>query len=372
MRGRANDGRTATAHEVEVEVNDWALAFRLVGEEHHWPLSQIEVETLGDHVRLSRRGESARLTVSAQDWQAAAASLSAPLERRRRRRERRMIAGLAAAAAAILVFVFVGVPWASGPLARATPPSLESQLGATYAAQLGLVFPACAGKDGQAVLHAFGDSLEDGMDTPFNIVVEAVEAPMVNAFALPGGRVLVTDDLIAEAATPDELAAVIAHEAAHVEQRHVMQAVWRTVGLGMMLDLVVGGGTGAGQQAVLLAGSASELSYSREAEAQADRRGQEILHAQGLSSEGMAPFFRRLAAHDPDDARAKGVMEFLSTHPDSLRRAGDSQARARPGAVAFSAQDWALVKAACDGDPRRRERTRPAPSEAAARSVAGG
>ncbi len=354
MRGRANDGRTAAAHDVEVEVNDWSLAFRLGGDEHLWPLSQIEAEPLGDLVRLSRRGENARLTVSAQDWRAAAASVSKPVERRRRRRERRMVAALAAAAAAILLFVFVGVPWASGPLARATPPGLESQLGETYAAQLGLVFPTCAGADGQAVLHAFGDSLEEGMDTPFNIVVEAVEAPMVNAFALPGGHVLVTDDLIAEAESPDELAAVIAHEAAHVEQRHVMQAVWRTVGLGMMLDLVVGGGTGAGQQAVLLAGSATELRYSREAEAEADRRGQEILHASGLSSQGMAPFFRRLAGRDPEDDRTKGVMEFLSTHPDSLRRAAVSQARARPGELAISAEDWAQVKAVCDGDPRRR------------------
>lgn len=354
MRGRANDGRTAAVHDVEVEVTAWALAFRLGGDEHHWPLSQIEAEPLGDLVRLSRRGENARLTVSAQDWRAAASSVSEPVERRRRRRERRMIAGLAVAAVAILLFVFVGVPLASGPLARATPPRFEAQLGETYAAQLGVVFPACAGQDAQDILHAFGDSLEDGMDSPFNIVVEAVEAPMVNAFALPGGRVLVTDDLIAESETPDELAAVIAHEAAHVEQRHVMQAVWRTVGLGMVLDLVVGGGTGAGQQAVLLAGSATELSYSRDAEAEADARGQEILQSLGLSSQGMAPFFRRLAAHEPEAGPAKSVMEFLSTHPDSLRRADASEARAQPGRPAFTAAEWQAIRAACDGDPRRR------------------
>ncbi|MDP2214379.1 M48 family metallopeptidase [Phenylobacterium sp.] len=353
MRGKAHDGETAAVHEVEVEVSSWAISFRLGDEVQLWRLSEIEVEPLGDQVRLRRRGQGARLTVGAEDWRAAAAGDAAPVARRHRRRERRLVIGLFIAAAAILLFVFVGVPLASGPLARMTPPLLEESLGETYAAQLQFAFPPCAGEEGQDILHAFGDRLEDGMDTPFNILVEAVEAPMVNAFALPGGRVLITGDLIAEAETPDELAAVIAHEAAHVEQRHVMQAVWRSLGLGMILDAVVGGGTGAGQQVVLLAGSVTELRYSREAEAEADARGQEILQALGYSSEGMAPFFRRLAGDEQGGERRAGVMEFLSTHPDSLGRAAASEGRARPGAPAFSPEDWRMIKAACDGAPRR-------------------
>ncbi|MDP1874952.1 M48 family metallopeptidase [Phenylobacterium sp.] len=353
MRARAHDGETAAVHEVEVEVSSWAISFRLGGEAQLWRMSEVEVESLGDQVRLRRRGQAARLTVAAEDWRAAVAGDAAPVERRHRRRERRLVIGLFIAAAAILLFVFVGVPLASGPLARMTPPALEESLGDTYAAQLSIAFPPCAGQEGQDVLHAFGDRLEDGMDSPFNIMVEAVEAPMVNAFALPGGRVLITGDLIAEVETPDELAAVIAHEAAHVEQRHVMQAVWRSLGLGLILDAVVGGGTGAGQQAVLLAGSVTELRYSRDAEAEADVRGQEILQSLGYSSEGMGPFFRRLAGEEQRGEPAAGVMEFLSTHPDSLRRAEASNLRARPGAPAFSPDDWRKIKAACDDQPRR-------------------
>jgi beta-barrel assembly-enhancing protease len=351
MRAKAHDGETAAVHEVEVEVSSWALSFRLGDEPQIWRFSEIEVEPLGDQVRLKRRGQGARLTVAADDWRAATAADAAPVARRHRRRERNLIIGLALVAVAILLFVFVGVPLASGPMARLTPPPLEARLGETYAAQLQFAFPTCAGEAGQDILHAFGDRLEDGMDSPFNILVEAVEAPMVNAFALPGGRVLITDDLIAEAETPDELAAVIAHEAAHVEQRHVMQAVWRSLGLGLILDAVVGGGTGAGQQAVLLAGSVTELRYSRDAEAEADARGQEILHNLGFSSEGMAPFFRRLAGEDRRGERAAGVMEFLSTHPDSLRRAEASEARAQSGAVAFTPDEWRMIKAACEGEP---------------------
>jgi beta-barrel assembly-enhancing protease len=164
--------------------------------------------------------------------------------------------------------------------------------------------------------------------------------------------VVVTDDLIEMVETPDELAAVVAHEVAHVEKRHVMQAVWRTVGLGMLLDAVVGGGSGAGQQAVLLAGSVTDLSYGREAEAEADLRGQELLQAQGLSSQGMAPFFDRLAAQG-EGPSAAGVRELISSHPDTQRRARLAKGRAMPGAPALSARQWTDVKSACAAPDRR-------------------
>lgn len=333
----------------DLQLADGELSFRIDGQPQLWPLREVEAEALGDDVRLTRRGAPERLIVEAAAWRAATGRTMAGDWRR----ELRLLAGLAALGVAIVLFVFVGVPVLSGPLARMTPPPLEARLGETYAAQLQFAFPPCLGVEGQDILHAFGDHLEDGMDSPFNILVEAVEAPMVNAFALPGGRVLITDNLIAEAQTPDELAAVIAHEAAHVERRHVMQAVWRSLGLGLILDAVVGGGTGAGQQAVLLAGSMTELRYSREAEAEADARGQEILQNLGFSSQGMSPFFRRLAGEEQRGEQAAGVMEFLSTHPDSLRRAEASKARAQPGVAAFTGEEWRAIKAACDGEPRR-------------------
>jgi beta-barrel assembly-enhancing protease len=250
------------------------------------------------------------------------------------------------AAAAFGTFVFLGVPAASGPLARATPTSLERQIGRNFESQLTVAWAPCKGEAGQQALLALGDKLQGGTGEPFRIRVQAVEAPFANAFALPGGAVLVTDDLIAMARSPDELAAVIAHEVAHVERRHVMQAVWRSLGVGLVLDALLGGGTGAGQQAVLLAANVSELSYSRAAELEADAEGRRLLHARGLSSLGMAPFFDRLAA-EGEGRDAEAVRDLISTHPASRRRAAVSRAAARPGAAALSAPAWRAVKAAC-------------------------
>jgi predicted Zn-dependent protease len=306
---------------------------------------------VGAQIRLApRSGATERLMLDARTW-AALAPKGAPTDRARRRTEHRLIVALAASAGLIGAFIFLGIPALAGPLARRTPPELERQIGDNFERQVRLAFPTCRDQTGQAALASFGDRLQGG-DSAVDVRVRAVQAPMVNAFALPGGTILVTDELIDLARGPDELAAVIAHEVAHVRERHVMQAVWRSLGLGLLLDAVVGGGTGAGQQAVLLAGSVTDLRYSRGAEAEADARGQDLLVAHGLSSQGMAPFFERLAAKG-EGSDAAAVKELLSGHPDALRRARASRARGRPGAPAFAPTEWTAIKAVCADTPDR-------------------
>jgi hypothetical protein len=354
--GLYNDGRTARAHPVRVFAEGETLVFRAPEGEQRWPLAAVSVEVLEDHVRLAPLGGRARLSLGRADWSELTA-LAVDHHAALRRRHGLLVGGLAAAAAVIAGAVFVGIPAASGPLARATPPRFERQIGDNFEAQLSAPFPACKGAAGQAALRSFGRRLQDASATPFEIRVHAVHAPMVNAWAMPGGAIMVTDLLIDVAKTPDELSAVIAHEAAHVQKRHVMQSVWRAFGFGVLLDAVVGGGTGAGQQLVLYLGSFSNLRFSREAEAEADRVGQDLLSGQGLSSEGMAPFFQRLATSS-EGKEALAVKELVSNHPDTLRRAAESRARARPGAAAFSPDEWRAIKASCnDGqDPLRKLR----------------
>jgi predicted Zn-dependent protease len=351
VQGLFSDGRTARAHAVQVRVEDEVLIFS-AAEEHCWPLSGVRLETVDDRIRVAPPGEdAARLTMALADWSDLTAHATGHHQALRRRHVA-LVAGLAAAAAAVAALVFVVIPAVSGPLARLTPPKLERQIGDNLAAQVSLGFPACRGKDGQRVLASFGQRLGKASGTPFDIRVRAVHAPMVNAFALPGGTIMVTDRLITLVASPDELSSVIAHETAHVQKRHVMQAVWRSFGFGVLLDAVVGGGSGAGQQAVLLIGSSTNLRYSRAAEADADAGGQVLLQSQGLSSQGMAPFFQRLVA-SREGKNAEAVKELLSDHPDTLRRADASRARARPGAAAFTAAEWTAIRASCrDGyDP---------------------
>lgn len=347
MAARFYDGRSALSRDADVTLEADALNIRTDGQEFVWRVADLIAEVEADQVRVSNRRErDARLVLPVGEWTSLIGDRLAGRTRERRRRELGLVGGLAAIAVAVMLFVFVGVPILSGPVARATPVDMELRMGENFDAQVGAIFPTCRNEDGQRILSALGDRIAMGADTPFDIRVRAVEAPMVNAFALPGGPVLITDDLIAEAESPDELAAVISHEVAHVEMRHVMQAVWRDLGIGMLLDLVVGGGTGAGQQAVILAGQASDLTYSRDAELEADTRGQALLHAAGLSSLGMAPFFDRMARAD-GSGRLGEAVEFMNSHPDSSRRGRVALAGARPGRSALTAGEWRVVKSVC-------------------------
>lgn len=347
MIARFYDGQSARAHDAEAALDGDALRIRIGGEERVWRVRDLTVEVEADQARISsRKDRDARLVLPVGDWNPMIGDRLVEAAKTRRQREWWLIGGLTAAAAGVVLFVTVGVPALSGPVARATPVSMEQQMGDNFNGQISTLFRTCEGEAGQRALAGLGDRIGARADTPFDIRVRAVNAPMVNAFALPGGYILITDDLIREAESPDELAAVIAHEVAHVEKRHVMQAVWRNFGIGMLLDLIVGGGTGAGQQAVILAGQASELSYSRSAELEADTRGQALLHADGLSSMGMAPFFERMAAGESHDG-VSDAAEFLATHPDSRRRAGAARAAQRPGRSALTAEEWQSVRGLC-------------------------
>lgn len=352
------DGLEARVHPARVAADAAGLTIEADGQTHYWPFAGLSFDSHGGETRLSHRTRgAARLILPDAQWRTLAGSARERIRDRGRHGHWALVACLVAAAAVVAGFVFFGMPVLSGPLARATPVGYERRMGENFEAQMALAFPACEGEAGQRALAHLGTQVAAYADTPFDVRVRAVHAPMVNAFALPGGAILITDDLIREAETSDELAAVVAHEVAHIEKRHVMQAVWRLLGIGMVLDAVVGGGSGAGQQAVLLAGQAADLRYSRKAEAEADARGMELLHAQGMSSLGMAAFFARLEtgqAGEAGSAQDAAIAEFLSTHPDVARRVRAARAMERPGFAALDDEQWSDVQAACATPPSSR------------------
>jgi Zn-dependent protease with chaperone function len=143
----------------------------------------------------------------------------------------------------------------------------------------------------------------------------------LNAFALPGGIVVVHTGLIDATRRPEELAGVLAHEVEHVEQRHSLQAVVKDLGL-RGLWLVVTGDIGSGVlgQAAL---ELTSLRFSRDAESNADAAGFERLIASGIDPRGMADFFKIMG----DKEGTATPPEFLSTHPGSGDREATLRAR---------------------------------------------
>jgi len=139
-----------------------------------------------------------------------------------------------------------------------------------------------------------------------------------NAFALPGGIVVVTDEMLAKAPDDDALAGVLAHELGHVEGRHGMRRVLRAAGLAAVTLVVFGDPGAVLDEMTGVAALALDLSYSRRFEAAADRRAAELLVATGRSPDDLARLFA--AFIDEDGAGTDAVSRWLSSHPGLAER----------------------------------------------------
>lgn len=175
---------------------------------------------------------------------------------------------------------------------------------------------------------------------PFDFRVRVQRNKEVNAFAAPGGLIVVTTGLIEAAGSAEEVAGVLAHEMAHATRRHSMRQLIYAGGVLPLMGLLIGRADGAALFQNL--GRLSELKFSRAQEEDADQTGFETLRAASISTEGMAAFFDRLA-------QGEGAPpSFLSTHPSSASRATTlrERARARNGSLPAPLPiDWKMVKA---------------------------
>jgi len=183
------------------------------------------------------------------------------------------------------------------------------------------------------------------------IEVFGVRDPVVNAFAMPGGYIGVHTGLIVSSGAEAELAGVLAHEIAHVTQRHIARGLTQqqqsghlalaTIAAAILAGLTPGGGQAAmgiaafGQAAAV----AQQLGFSRDAEQEADRTGFEMLRKAGYDPNGMAVMFGRLMQSSSlNEGRGGGV--YVSTHPLSISRMTDMQNRIRQLPVAsYQASD---------------------------------
>lgn len=189
------------------------------------------------------------------------------------------------------------------------------------------------------------------------IVVFGVRDPTFNAFALPGGYIGVNSGLIIGSESESELAGVIAHEIGHVAQRHIARGYTQSAQSGTMMmatmaasllaALAGGGDLAAGVAAFGQAATVSQqLSFSRDAEREADRAGFDMLRKAGYDPAGMAAVFGRLANASRLNEGAGGGA-YASTHPLSLQRMSDIQNRLRmmPPARHVDSDDFWYVRA---------------------------
>lgn len=214
----------------------------------------------------------------------------------------------------------------------------EQSLGAQIFAQHKAGLKLLQGPPQQMVVE-IGKRLTQGSAYRYEFYVAADKS--VNAYAMPGGFIVIHSGLLALAGSADEVAGVLAHEVAHVERRHSLRGMAKSAGLYAAVALFFGDfGRLSGAAADLL-----NLKFSRDNERDADSTGLALLVKAGLEPAPMAAFFRKMAAD------SVAVPAFLSTHPASEERFVDIDraVKALPAsarAVAPLAMDYAAVRAA--------------------------
>lgn len=355
LNGRYFDGQSGRAQPVEIVLYIDHFFIRSSEEEFRWDYRHTKIAAQSDtETRFSnRRFPDAVLVLPSADTSALEKAAPEIFDgRRERRRITALISGLVIGAGIVTAAIFIGVPAASGPLARATPKDFETRIGSNLAAQISILYKPCGEADALEILQPVLNDMAEKGDVGFPIEFRFVQSRGPNAFALPGGQVMATSGLL-DAIGDDQEAflAVMAHELGHVRARDGMQAVYRNAGLGITLDIITGG-SGAAQQLVLLGGQLNQLRHTRIQEAAADETAVEIMTAMDLDPSALSRAFEAISASSPDEAQSKNDKKkypsWLRSHPDTDKRIENARQHQQTGGKPpLTTEQWQTIVRTC-------------------------
>ncbi|MEN3976469.1 M48 family metallopeptidase [Emcibacter sp. SYSU 3D8] len=340
------DGHSAAGRACSVTPADGALEIRFPdGAALAWTYTGLTlISDEGDGNRLVLAPAPAadeRLTVSGPGVFRAMLAAVPSLRDQQPTRGYRMAALTAGAIVAVLALAWAGYPLIKDGLVAVFPAAWSDRIGEEMVADESMFEQPCHGTAGIAALDDLAARLSRDAGLPEPITVHVRSSGEVNAFAATGGHIAVLDGLIQQAATPDEVAGVLAHEIGHVKHRHPLKRLIDVAGIQLIVT-GISGDVGAIGTMVLM------LNYGRRDEAQADSTALELLDSAGIRPGGLAEFFDRMAQKQKDKINFTG---FLRTHPPLADRSAMMHGHRPPTAVrpALTDRQWQDVRAVCAG-----------------------
>ena len=326
IEGQLYDGATAQRRDASLVVYaDGSVRLRTESEERALAFADLVISArLGNTTRrigLPEEGVFETLDNDGVDALLGAHALS------RRNWVHRMESRLGLVLAATLlvlgagtVFVIWGVPALAREAAFAVPQELSGQLGAGTLAVLDRSFdPSELSTERQAELRAHFQRILVAAPSgyEFELLFRAGGEFGANAFALPSGSVLLTDELVGLAQRDEEIIAVLAHEVGHVVHRHGLRHAIQSSMLAIAILLVAGDLSSTSGFVAALPAALAESSFSRKFEREADDYAIAYLRKSEISPTHFAALLERLAE---EHGEAEGIVTFLSTHPATAER----------------------------------------------------
>ncbi len=375
--GRFLDGRTAAARRVSISpVAEGLIITQGDGTSVQWAYGDIQRTQgayEGEHIRLEYGTDPpAALVITDQRFltvlRGRAPQLVSVIHDPRKRRLRLTLTFLAAvlAIAATGVIYRWGIPGLALVATPYVPVAWEQQLGEEVVAHLAPEKARCSDPYRKQILESLLGKLSATVpNNPYRTIhVHIVDEPIVNAFAAPGGSVVVFRGLLEKTETPEQLAGVLAHELQHIYKRHSTRMILEQTSTSLLIAAVSGDLTGAAAIALDTAQTLGALRYSREHETEADTEGLRMMIAAGMNPSGMIEFFTIMGKGDHGDT---SVWRYISTHPTHEDRvqvltsiAGSAIGGGQP---LLPGLDWKSIRNVCPSRKRPSSESGPSTPE---------
>jgi predicted Zn-dependent protease len=232
------------------------------------------------------------------------------------------LAGVAIIACILLAGYFFGLPAAAGRIAARIPIETEQTLGRqamTWLDERGWFNPTNLDCNTQTSIRDGFDRLRSDLPLKdyYQLQFRASKSFGANAFAFPGGIIVITDDMVKAAETTEEVLAVLAHEIGHVELRHTMRSLLQNSAVAVAAVAVTSDAASLSVAVASLPVLVAKTKYSREFETSADDFGFKLLKQKGYSAAAFASLMERLAKNREQQ---EGAFAYVSTHPVTKER----------------------------------------------------
>jgi Zn-dependent protease with chaperone function len=214
------------------------------------------------------------------------------------------------------------VPFLAERMAKRVPVSYEERLGDGIYNVLQPTFTIDAART--AYINDFFRELQ--VPSKYNIRITVVKENIANAFAMPGGHIIVYDKLLYEMSDYEDLAALLSHEFTHVNEKHTTRALFRQQASSLFISIIFGDLGSVGNAIASNADGLKSLDYSRRLEKDADLNGLKILSERKIDCNGFIRLFELLKR----ETEREGVQttEWISSHPDLGKRIAYTKASA--------------------------------------------
>jgi Zn-dependent protease with chaperone function len=320
------DGDTARDNRVVVNLETSALLFASDGvPAQSWSLSgltAIDPPHRGHALRLSYDGQPGARLILRDEQFIQQVLIAAPHLKGgfNSARALRLFSWIGGGLAVLAVLVYLTLNFAPQRLAMVLPDAWSQRVGEQMEASLVQSAKVCQSPGGVKAIAAMLAMLAEGNPDMPPLRVRVYDIPIVNAFALPGGHIVLTRGLLREASEPGEVAGVLAHEIGHVAHHHPEAQMVRIAGMQVLISVATG--TSGGTNASSLAGLAAILKSSRDAEREADAYAVETLSAARIDPMGLKHFFEKILKEEGkfSNGALTRLGTVFSTHPVTTER----------------------------------------------------